>query len=532
MTGDELVERTPAPSELEPPPASVIDPARTDDVDLVVDAARGFGVTAPVGRYSPVPSVLIGDELIPAGVDRGDPAGLVVLDDVAVRWGVDSPLDQAPPATCELGVLDFSRRWALDRDLIGSPVVLRWDLPGLTGRVYFRGRIAGLELTQTTVQLDDGRVLPATRVAITASSVEMDLGNRRPAEATWPAETIGARTSRISAAVAAASAGAVASVATRAYWSTPQAFADDVSQTSLRDLLVQLYNSTGGDRAIYSPERKRYEHLGRRELAERGFATLTRATAPNPRGGQGVYATPVFRAETGVVPDTGRAYLDAAAVEYPDELPMRKEPGSRITRAVVDSRDAGAGDAQKTTTRIDPTADEGFLGQRAITLQSIHNWNDWAALNADDLLSIATNEGAQWRFESFRLDTGRTGGFEHSQQVELFLRGHAVGFFLFLQRSELAALDVRPVVAVLGGTIRYRRRSWVVDFHVLPIRTRTATHAITWEEIDDGTPANQVEWWDDDHPNGMHETLTLDDLGFVALGNGMATIPPDQGYDK
>jgi hypothetical protein len=196
--------------------------------------------------------------------------------------------------------------------------------------------------------------------------------------------------------------------------------------------------------------------------------------------------------------------------------------------------------------RVAYMTDESLVGVRAVTLDSVHNWPDWAALNAEDLLSAATQENATWRPGRIRWDTRKTGGgLPLRALTEYLLRGHQVGWLLSINRSWLAAVNVRPVVSVTGGVITYEGgvtglgRGWVIDMDVagwgsygggnstpLPV----AQHAITFEEIDDGT--NLVRWYDEDHPDGMHASVTFEDLGFVGRGRGSTTIGPDTGWDR
>jgi hypothetical protein len=102
---------------------------------------------------------------------------------------------------------------------------------------------------------------------------------------------------------------------------------------------------------------------------------------------------------------------------------------------------------------------------------------------------------------------------------------------VFLQRTWLSAVGVRPVVGIIGGSIAYDG-GWRLELDVMPITTGTvAQHPITWEEIDDGTPGNTLVWTDGDDPNGLHESLTLDDLYYCPRGLGVTSTPPNQGWD-
>jgi hypothetical protein len=63
------------------------------------------------------------------------------------------------------------------------------------------------------------------------------------------------------------------------------------------------------------------------------------------------------------------------------------------------------------------------------------------------------------------------------------------------------------------------------------VTTTLAQHPLAWDEVDDGTAGNTLRWYDDDQPDGMHESVTYEDLGHVGLGLGATTVPPNRGWD-
>jgi hypothetical protein len=493
--------------------------------------------------WNPVPAVNIGGTDIAPGLPGdGSLAGLVALGGLRVTWGTDQPMDQAPPSTAAVSIMDFTRTWATDTDRIGVPVVLSWSTTVQT-KVFFRGRVTALQLRRVHVARPGGGTVPATRIDLDCSSLEVDLANRYPTETSWPAETVVARAARIAAYCTGVADGGVF---TRDYWATAQAAAvDDPSSTSIRDLLLQLFNSTGGDRMIYSPDKRTYEWLGRARADARTLQRLWIGGAAHPREGMGAWVGPdqPFFTTSGV--DSGNAgalFLDADVLEYDEGL--SRQASSRINRSSVTSLDAGAADAQVTTVRVDPAAYEWSLGTRSVTLDSLHNFNPWAALLAEDLLAMATQEGAAWRPGRMRWDVRKTGGFRVHQQVSQLLRGCQAGYAVSINGSFLSAYNIRPVFRVTGGVITYegaRTPGWVVDFDLAGFATSgggnasptpTLQHAITFEEIDDGSTANTIAWYDGDHPHGLHESVTFEDLGFVGRGLAAATIGPNTGWDR
>lgn len=523
----------------------------------------------PVGQYDPAPTVIVaGTRLATSAPPNGDLTGLVVLDDLRVPWGTSETVEQSPPAEASFSLIDFSRTWATRQDVIGLPVALGYAFPagftadGVDDGTFFRGRISDVALAFTRVRRPDGSHQLATRVEVKCSSIETDLGNRRPAEANWPAETITARAARI----AGYCTGVASSVTARVGdWGAAQAAADAVGTTSVKDLLTQLYNSTGGDRMVFRPStptteelgdsRGRvaaisgagvYEHLGRRTDSTRSQCRLTWGTSTHPRYNQGAWIATASRGRlTGVtIADPGTAlYLDAGVLEY--DTTVQRGMSSRISRSSVTSKDSGASDARRTVTRVTPGIDESVSGQRAVTLDSLHNWNDWANLNAEDLLAMATQEGALWSPGRVRWDVRKSGGFDLISTARALLLGHVSGYRWFVGRAQVTQLGIRPMFSIIGGVIGYRRGGWVLDLDLAgwatfgggnSSPTYVPQHAATWEELaGDGSTTFGVLTWGtgaDPGPTNFHATVTYEDLAHVGLGLGATVVGPDKGYDK
>jgi hypothetical protein len=473
----------------------------------------------------------------------GSAAAQVLVDTARVTWGTDDPLAQPDPATAAMTLLDTTLTWAANAGLMGMPVLMEWTpdaaliAAGTTaGRVFFRGRVTGISIDPpTSFTTATGREFRAAPVKLTMTSVELDLASRFVTDGiSWPQDTVATRAVRI---------GSLAGipVTIRPYWGTPLAVAvpwPELAKTSARDLLLQLYNSTGGDRMVYSPHTQSYEWMGRRRMDTRTLGVM-RIDANRGRAGQGAYARARYNfTATGPSTETRNGmWLDGAFLESDD--PLEKTFGQRITRSEVTWHDAAAADADRVAINVDPAADESAIGSRSIALDSLHNNGSFAALNGQDLLAMATQEGAAWRPPPVTWDTGKTGGFEHPDQVELSLRGHATGWEVFVNRSYFAVLGVRPAFSLNGGTITYSAGRWIIDYQLAGWATSgggnasptlTKQHMVTWEELDSDATTTLV-WTDAPAANGLHESLTYEDLSYVGLGLS-GSEGADTGWDE
>jgi hypothetical protein len=224
-------------------------------------------------------------------------------------------------------------------------------------------------------------------------------------------------------------------------------------------------------------------------------------------------------------------YLDGAALEFDDDAGFVRGPSSRISRVQVSHKDAGNGFATRSAV-VMTGVDESLHGVRAARLESAVAWNAWADLAGEDLADFAAKEGAAWHLGGpVRWRTALSGGFEDPDHSVLLYGGEVQSFF-FLQRTWLPEFGIRPVFGMIGQTITYRDGGWDLEMELSPVVSDVPQHAITWEEIDNGSTTYEVQWWDEDHPRGMHESLTLDDLGYVSTGLAVTTIPPDTGWDS
>lgn len=286
--------------------------------------------------------------------------------------------------------------------------------------------------------------------------------------------------------------------------------------------LFQLYESTGADRMTYNPHENTVTNVIRRDpFSSRGLAKLwwDGNTAGAARSSQGVYARAAFG-------------LDSAAFEYdPSDGITQPEKMTRVELAHP-STDPAFPNGRLVTRNV-TGVNELRDGVRTVRLDSQLTWNSYADVAASDLEDMAQKEAAAWRLEPVTYHAGRVGGFESDEHARLILQGtESAAEHVFLQRSWLPSFGLRPIVGFMGGTIAYRDGGWQASLVPAPITTTLPQHAITWEEIDDGTTTYEVQWHDGDHARGMHESLTFEDLGYVARGLG-ADPPygPDLGWD-
>lgn len=492
--------------------------------------AGGVVVPNPAGRLRPTPVVAV-DGVDVAGAFTATartptPAVPLVIDDLEVIWGRTEAFDQPDLATARVAVLDPSLSWATSRDLIGRLLTVRYTvLVGILGQTqtvtFFRGRITSARVTPVVV---DGRDM--ARVDLTAASILTDLGNTTaPA---YPAQTLAQR----AAAVAASAAGTLpGGVTVRTSWGSAQvAAADPLSAGTLLDKLFALYTSCGPDKAAYDPNTGTVAPVARRVAFDRaGGAELARVTSgTGQRVGRGVYARSIAAPAADGQPAGAALYLDGQAVEYVASID--KDMSARTTRVGVTYPDATAGST--TSTVAVAGADEVAVGVRSVTFASILSSSSAAATARNDVADQAAHEAAGWRIGELTYRPDLLGGFEAVEQFrDLVLAGVERPSWFFLARSWFPRYGIRPVFALVGGSIGYTAGEWALGLRLQPLYTSGLQHSITWDEIDDGTTANRVVWSDTPTANGLHESLTWDDLKFVGRGLGMTTTPAEQGWD-
>lgn len=488
---------------------------------------------------NPEPVVTIDGVTVAAGPVAGQ---VMVVDGLSVTWGKEDPLGQPEPATATITLWDRTRGWALQRELRGVPVQLSYpdpitSLPGRLPHVFFRGRIDAVEVIPHKAGGVRGSL-----VVLECRSLVGDLAQRMPIGA-WPAETIEARRARLEVEVRAA--GIVsASLATpkatevdiRQAWRTTMlapVAADE--QRSVYEHLLALYDSAGADRMTYNVRENRFQFIPRRAPTHRGLGRLVKDPSGSARHGQGVYATAAFGvSETGSYDGGNPAYLDAQRVDTPDGG-LRRPGSAGITRVEVAHPDGSLPDYPDTLgfMAVKGTS-ETINGRRTARIEADISDNARADYLCADFEQLVREDAAGWRLPRLTLDTRRRGGFESDEQRELLLAGFedAGGTMVFLQRS-LFTHDYgqRPVFAVIGATATYADRHWLVEFSTAPVATIVPQHPVAWSELDDRATGNLVRLYGYPHPDGLHPSLSLNDLRFVSAGVGVLTPPADQGWD-
>lgn len=475
----------------------------------------------------------------------------LVLDGLSVTWGREAILEQAQLAVGRLQLFDPTRTWATDVDRRGQLVQLRYagsPAPDGTavGGTFFRGRVgAPLTLTRKRVTAPDGSRVDGVVVEVPLQSILADLGNVTPRDA-WPVETLNARLARIVAgarAVGVLTGGAVV----RDYWGAVNVDAVAAAdQVPLLEHLLAVYASAGSDTMAYRPGPD--DVVPVTDRTAESYRTLGRlfwdGNDPNrARAGQGVYV------RTWTVPTTApqeaatALYLDAALLEYDPSAGLTTP--SRITRVALTHPNGEVAGYPDRTVEVrvksseEPAApflDEGSLGARTARVESLLATPSYADVAANDLALMVRREGSRWLLDPVRYRSRRAGGFPTLDLARTLLAGYETNAAIFLQRSWLPTVGVRPVVGVMGGVIAYADGGWDLELQLAPVATALTQHAVTFEELDDGSATYEIQWWDDDHPKGMHASLTFEDLDYVGSGLNVTTqpgaIPVDSRWDR
>lgn len=474
--------------------------------------------------FLPVPVVTIAGVDVASGPGSG---GLMVVDGLSMTWGRDDLFEQPTPATARLVLFDPTATWATSVDRRGHAVTLSWagDVPGAgpVRVVFFRGRLGTPTVSRKKVRIN-GETIKGALVELPLTSVVLDLANQKPT-VDWPDETVAARRDRLAALSAATLPGGIE---IRDYWLAPHMA--PVAAKDQRDLLghiMDLYDSTGVDRGTFRPDLQKFTYTPRRDYGadNRGNGRLFKDPVGADRYGQGAYVRGIGNTVT-------MPYLDAQALSHDGNIVM----APKITR-VEHRHPSGSTSAYAITTYVLPVpgANELRDGVRAVRLDSQLSWDNYAQTAAEDLVEMSRWEARAWQLQDLTFSTRRTGGFSDVELATLLLNGwEDYTRLIFIERSEFTALGVIPVFGLMGGTIAFREGHWDLLLKTTSIRSGLYRHAITFEEIDDGTAGNEVQWWDDDHPNGMHESLTFEDLGFTRAGLGVAAadVGPNTGFDE
>jgi hypothetical protein len=500
-----------------------------------------YAAPAYPGAFRPVPVVAVAGVDVASGAGLAVSPALMVVDDVAVTWGQEDVLAQPEPATGTLTLFDPTGTWATTADRRGLEVTVRYQgLTPVTGTllsvVYFRGRIGSpLKVSPRTVRHPvTGDRIRGTLIEVPLQSREVDLGNIIPRSG-WPAETLGARVDRC-VTVAQQNGLLMGGANLRDYWTTaptPAVAAKD--QVSLLEHLSGLFDSAGGDTWTYRPDSDDIVFIPRRNYETYlSTARLHRETT-GVRANKGAFVR--ARDFTFGTPDTDSAtgqHLDGGTLEYDPDDGVTSP--SRVTRVAISHPDQADPTTTRTVERLvrrepwdraggSAALEDQKLGVRTAQVSSRVSDNSLADLALSDAELVVRREGSRWLLEPLRLSTRRTGGFESSAQGSLLLAGHQKNDVVFLQRSWLPSLGLRPAIGVMGGVIRYAAGGWDLEIRPAPITTVDPQHSLTWEDLNTTDPALRLKAWDGPHPEGMDKTVTWEDLRFVGRGLDNITLP-------
>lgn len=117
------------------------------------------------------------------------------LDELTIRWGRQTTIDQPQPATCSGSILDSGTGPTRVEDIValGSSLVA-WAVLDADRRIVFAGRV-------TDVQTAWDDALDGAVTQVVAADLLADLASRYVGAEPWPAESLSARAARILAAV-------------------------------------------------------------------------------------------------------------------------------------------------------------------------------------------------------------------------------------------------------------------------------------------------------------------------------------------
>lgn len=469
-------------------------------------------------------------------------------------WGRRSLFDQPDVATGQVAIFDPSGTWGTGieargaaLDLIGEPLDLGWRDAGVD-HINFRGRI-----TAVTIAPFDHAGYRGALITLTVTSRLAELGYVK--NAAFPTEAAVTRLGRIQTAAAALAGGAVASVSGPAAGPPQTApsgnsmrarVAGDVDLlTALQDAYKNFAASTILISMTYDPATRAVRGLRRRK-----FGTLPASQGTTRRGLAGLrtstervgaYIAPhVFAADKAVPASPVPLYLDGGATTAPAGGWLARSPEGRVTQ--VDTTwwavPAGGGTSvQSTYSYTVPRTRTGLSAQVARVDTEIEDSGTAGSTAAQNLgkevADLALYEGGGWILEPPTLDTAVSGGFENLDQVTALLAGTESEALMFLQSTRLPEMGVRPLFSIIGGTITCAAGHWTVAIQLAPVMTTDKQHAVTWAEIDDGTTGNTIKHYLDgaDHADGLHSSVTVEDLAYCATGLGVTTPGPDTGWD-
>lgn len=392
------------------------------------------------------------------------PGGLVGIGSLRLTWGRAGLLDQPTPATVAATVLDLTpgATFARRTDLKGQELRIEWFSSTEGHGVMFRGRVTDVAVRP--------RRAGGFVVELSGSSKEVDAANYTvPEGTTWPAETMSARLARIVALApglfgggvqlpTVAAVGLVSTVAPGVEFANYPAAPADVGGADMLSLLHDLWRSLYPLPLIYDPAEDALTYIrSRRHYVDTGAGGAL--VGQLVRGPSGRYVAAPFA--------TLPLALDAGVVEF--DAPLSQPMETALTRVEVAFTDPGTGAQATTTTGTALYAAEATIGRRTLSVASL--------LRDGPLANQLANAWAQAMDEAalpalvdpivYRPDT--TGGFADDTTVEVLLAGRERPAEVFLGRSWLTRLGVRPVVGVCGGVTTFAAGAWEFALNTAPI---------------------------------------------------------------
>lgn len=443
---------------------------------------------------NPIPYIVINGEEMPVTVN---PTGVVVLDDLNIKWGRSYYLDSTTPGSMSLRILDTVGDWVRSQEFLGLEIQvgLRYTDEDAVARDYkiFRGRITEAECVVRNTDEATG-TLKGFIVYLRASDKLAELGNRYFSNQSIGAHYYSDRTAYIMAgsgvsSVIAGIGGAYGSAITF----MPKAF-DQMSALEL----IEESMAAGGDFINYDPDTNRVEASGRVELNHSG---LELQLMPS-----GLYGIAVILGDDGNNVDAGK--LTALSG-------IKRTIGSGITEVRYEYYlTDGGGGFNKSTIVLATGLSETTYGRRVYTVRTENRTNasTYANIYLDNALDANT-----WEAPEFEWDTRRTdAGFTNHKQITNFISGREYRNAMFFSRNIYNPFPSKqPVYRVIGGTMNWRSNGnsigWVVRPNLGPVVFTDPYTQLTWNTINPAV--SPVLGWDD-----LDDSVTWDDISRVGEG--------------
>lgn len=461
----------------------------------------------------PVPTLTVAGVSVATGpAADGSAPPLRAIDKLRVPWGRRSLLDQPTPATCTVSVLDTSTgaTFARRTDLKGQPVVIGWTVPGGSSGVTFRGRVTDVAVLPRSA----GK--PGFRVTLSCSSREVDAANYTAPEGTsWPAETMSARLARIVALLPAGyfpggiqmpdrNSVGLTDVAdpTKDFADYPAAAASVGGQDVL-SLLRELWRSLYPVPLLYDPDTDGLLFIRSRLHAFDGNVggTIVGQLVPSPAAGGRYVVTPYTYLSLS---------LDSQLVPLAGPLSQPLEAG--LTRVEVKYTNPTTGQAATAAASVTGAPAETVSGRRTLSVDSILADAGLAGQLAAQWARIAGQVALPALADPITYRPTKSGGFADENAAAVLLAGRERPAEVYLGRSWVTRLGVRPLFGLIGGVITYAGGEWELQCQTAPV----TVDAPLATPIHNGTAAaNRIIKVTD-----IDRSVAVEDLRHVHIGAG------------